>query len=141
MNLNGTTFWYFSFSSFHLGQVQTVDGHRIEFIISARGRIQLVIDDFPFCQNDKQEKKTYYICCQSKVLKFVQIGQFIEFWLISSWFISMSISFICNRCPARARLVHMTNRVEIKKLVSQSPINDWTSTCWRIAENKTSFEA
>lgn len=50
---------------------EIVDGHRIEFMASARGRLKLVIDDFPFCQNEVHAKKTYYICSQKRVLRFV----------------------------------------------------------------------
>lgn len=99
--------------------MQTVNGHRVEFIISARGNLQLLIDDHTFCmsktplnllifpcaplfnsvlqftgQNEVLQKKTYYICCQTKV-----IG-----------------------CPARVRLVHVNNRVEIKNLNHNHPV-------------------
>lgn len=60
---------FFHFS--HSGRMQIVDGHRIEFTISARGKLQLIIDDFPFCRKDKYQKKTYYACVQYKVLGFV----------------------------------------------------------------------
>lgn len=68
--------------------MQTVNGHRVEFIINSRGNLQLIIDGHTFCQNEKLKKKTYYICGQTKV-----IG-----------------------CPARARLVHINNQVEITNL-------------------------
>lgn len=74
--------------------MQTVNGHKVEFIISARGNLQMIIDGHTFCQNEVLKKKTYYICCQTKV-----IG-----------------------CPARARLVHINNRVEIKNLNHNHPV-------------------
>lgn len=74
--------------------MQTIDGHKVEFIISARGNLQMVIDGHTFCQNEVLKKKTYYICCQTKVLG----------------------------CPARARLVHINNRVEIKNMNHNHPV-------------------
>lgn len=74
--------------------VKMIDGHKVEFMISARGRIKLVVDDFPFCQNEVQKKKIYYICCQTKVLK----------------------------CPARLKLVKLTNEVELQNLNHNHPV-------------------
>lgn len=74
--------------------VKMIDGHKVEFMISARGRIKLVVDDFPFCQNEVQKKKIYYICCQTKVLK----------------------------CSARLKLVKLTNEVELQNLQHNHPI-------------------
>lgn len=71
-----------------------IDGHKVEFMVSSRGRIKLVVDDFPFCQNEVQKKKIYYICCQTKVLK----------------------------CPARLKLVKLTNEVELQCLNHNHPI-------------------
>lgn len=53
-----------------------VDGHKIEFTLSARGILQLIIDDFPFCRKEKLQKKTYYACVQYKVLGFVTVDVF-----------------------------------------------------------------
>lgn len=74
--------------------VKMVDGHKVEFMISSRGRIKLIVDDYPFCQNEVQKKKIYYICCQTKVLK----------------------------CPARLKLVKLTNEVELQNLSHNHPI-------------------
>lgn len=93
INFNNNFFFHF-INSNTVGQVQTIDGHAVEFIISTRGNIQLVIDGHTFCQNEVLKKKTYFICCQTKV-----IG-----------------------CPARARLVHINNRVEIKNLEHNHPV-------------------
>lgn len=71
-----------------------IDGHKVEFTLSSRGRIKLVVDDFPFCQNEVQVKKIYYICCQTKVLK----------------------------CPARLKLVRLTNEVELQNLNHNHPV-------------------
>lgn len=65
-----------------------VDGHKIEFIISVRGKLQIVIDDFPFCRNEKHKEKTYYICCQSKILGFVALNLlpvFLLFLLVNNF--------------------------------------------------------
>lgn len=69
-----------------------IDGHKVEFTVSARGRIKLLVDDFSFVQNEVQKKKIYYICSQTKVLK----------------------------CPARLKLVKLTNEVELQNLVSSN---------------------
>lgn len=71
-----------------------IEGHKVEFMMSSRGRIKLVVDDFPFCQNEVQKKKIYYICCQTKVLK----------------------------CPARLKLVKLTNDVELQNLNHNHPV-------------------
>lgn len=71
-----------------------IDGHKVEYMISSRGRIKLVVDNYPFCQNEVQKKKIYYICCQTKVLK----------------------------CPARLKLVKLTNEVELQNLVHNHPV-------------------
>lgn len=56
---------------FDLEPVFMVDGHKIVFTISARGRLQLLIDDFGFCRNDILRKGSIYKCNQNKVTKFV----------------------------------------------------------------------
>lgn len=74
--------------------MKMIDGHKVEFALSSRKRIKLVVDDFPFCQNEVQAKKIYYICCQTKVLK----------------------------CPARLKLVRLTNEVELQNLNHNHPV-------------------
>lgn len=56
--------------------VQAVDGHIVEYALSARGKIQLIIDDFQFCQNEVLKKKTYYVCCQTRALGYVTLELF-----------------------------------------------------------------
>lgn len=122
----------FLYLSIYLVRNQMVDGHKIEFTLSARGILQLIIDDFPFCRKEKLQKKTYYACVQYKVLGFVT---FDVFWNECVWFhfkyfpFSLNInvqypqnSMFCNRCLARARLVNANNKVEIHNLNHNHPM-------------------
>lgn len=46
-----------------------VNGHKIEFSLSSQGNIQLLVDDYPFNQNQKMQTKTYFRCNQTKALR------------------------------------------------------------------------
>lgn len=48
-----------------------VDGHSIEYIISVRGKVQLVVDGYPFYRYTVEKNKTTYNCVQNRILGFV----------------------------------------------------------------------
>lgn len=50
-----------------------VDGHSVEYIVSARGKIQLLIDSYPYYRYLVEKDKITYKCVQNRVLGFVII--------------------------------------------------------------------
>lgn len=56
-------FFYFYISGL------SAEGHTIEYIVSARGKIQLVIDSYAFFRNKSEVNRETYYCNQYKTLK------------------------------------------------------------------------
>lgn len=76
-----------------------VHGHSIEYILSLRGKIQLMIDGYPFYRYSVERNKTTYNCVQNRILGFVHIN-----WE-SIWNCRWIIRFLFYRCSARARVI------------------------------------
>lgn len=48
-----------------------VDGHTIEYIVSSRGKIQLLVDGYTYYRNKAEGDKQSFYCIQYKHFRFV----------------------------------------------------------------------
>lgn len=93
-----------------------VDGHTIEYIISVRGKIQLVIDGYPFYRYSIKKNKTTYNCVQNRILGFVFDGNFCDFP-----FEFESLLIFISRCDARARVIGNNEDIELVDVSHNHP--------------------
>lgn len=73
-----------------------VDGHVIEYIVSSRGKLQLLVDGYVFYRNKAEGDKQSFYCIQYKQLRFVfslikfqtywHFNDSIIYWFINVWF-------------------------------------------------------
>lgn len=112
-------FWFFL-------PLATVDGHTIEYIISSRGKIQLLVDGYTYYLNKAEKDKRSFYCIQYKVLRFVVFSS-IKYpekidWIFDGiyWCVYYCIWF--NRCPAKVR-VYKNNRFVIVCVEHNHPLH------------------
>lgn len=102
--------WYFFYV---LISFLDVDGHKIEYIISSRGKIQLLVDGHIFTRNKAEGHKQSFYCIQYKQLRFV--FSLIKYKVYEN-FNDLLVSYIWfDRCQARIR-TYKNDRTEIISL-------------------------
>lgn len=93
-----------------------VEGHTIEYIISVRGKIQLVIDGYPFYRHSINMNKTTYNCVQNRILGFVFYRDSCDY--LFKFEILLIFIF---RCEARARVVGNNENIELVDISHNHP--------------------
>lgn len=43
-----------------------IDSHKVEYLMSFKGNLQLAVDGYRFCRNDITKDTAYYYCAYSK---------------------------------------------------------------------------
>lgn len=93
-------------------------GHTVEYIVSARGKLQLVVDGYAYYRNKLEGDRQSFYCIQYKTLRFVADST-IHRHLIGvdlkhlQCFVIFMINVFPFRCPAKARTYTKSDQVDI----------------------------
>lgn len=123
-------FWLtHSYISFIYSPGFIVDGHTIEYIVSIRGKLQLLIDGYPYYRYAIEKNKTTYNCVQNRILGFVWSFFFLHLienydekeWNDCCYECNFYSLFIQYRCQAKARVIGKNDRVEFVNVSHNHP--------------------